>query len=208
MSRPRVRPSAPRAPRLTRPERRQSIIDVATETLVADGADSVSMERIAALVGISKPVVYDHFPNREALLLAIYDEYSTHLAATVSATLERADDTMESIVRASIDGYFDAVEAKGYLIRVLTQAAPGEPGIAAARDRVRAGWVAFWSAKLRQFGDIPGAVAHDAITLVAHMAEQSAALWVGGHSDREAVADLYTRMAVAALSALIPEEPA
>ncbi|MFZ0631830.1 MAG: TetR/AcrR family transcriptional regulator [Acidobacteriaceae bacterium] len=51
----------------------ERILDAATQLLDLEGAEAVSMRRVAAGVGITAMAVYRHFPNREGLLNAITD---------------------------------------------------------------------------------------------------------------------------------------
>lgn len=183
--------------------RRRRLLDVATATLLDGGPEAITMEGVAARAGVSKPIVYRHFANRTALLLAIYEDYQSHVAAMVSDALAEAGPGLDDLVRAAIRGYFDAVESKGFLVRVLSQAVPGEPDVLAASQRVRAGWIAFWTARVRAVGDVPPDVAHDAVAMVTQMAEQAAALWVSGQSPRARVEALYVQMALAALQVVV-----
>src|SRR5918994_6585818 len=64
-------PRRPYAPRMPPEERREQILD-ATLALVAEkGYESVSMEGIARVAGVTKPVVYDLFGTLADLLEAL-----------------------------------------------------------------------------------------------------------------------------------------
>ncbi|MDI1463535.1 TetR/AcrR family transcriptional regulator [Catellatospora sp. KI3] len=47
---------------------KQRVIEVATRILEQEGAEAVSVRRIAAEVGVTPMALYRHFPNREELL--------------------------------------------------------------------------------------------------------------------------------------------
>ena len=49
-------------------QRRRELLDAALHIVVRDGHAAVTMEAVAAAAGVTKPVVYGVFPNREALL--------------------------------------------------------------------------------------------------------------------------------------------
>lgn len=57
--------------RLTTPER---ILRAAHKVFDREGADAVSMRRVAEAVGITPMAIYRHFPNREALLKRLSDD--------------------------------------------------------------------------------------------------------------------------------------
>lgn len=49
------------------------IASVARTILVEEGADAVTMRRVAAAAGVTPMATYKHFPNREALLRTVAD---------------------------------------------------------------------------------------------------------------------------------------
>ncbi|WP_194897893.1 TetR/AcrR family transcriptional regulator [Catenulispora pinisilvae] len=56
------------APRVPIEQRRRELLDAALRIVVRDGHGAVTMEAVAAATGVTKPVVYGVFPNRESLL--------------------------------------------------------------------------------------------------------------------------------------------
>ncbi|MBS2552145.1 TetR/AcrR family transcriptional regulator [Catenulispora sp. NL8] len=56
------------APRVPIEQRRRELLDAALRIVVRDGHGAVTMEAVAAATGVTKPVVYGVFPNRETLL--------------------------------------------------------------------------------------------------------------------------------------------
>jgi AcrR family transcriptional regulator len=61
-----------RSPRLTSAERRQQLLATARLVVRREGADRLTLGHLAECAGISKPVVYDHFPTRSMLLMELY----------------------------------------------------------------------------------------------------------------------------------------
>ena len=57
--------------RLPRRERRAQLLDAAREVFVAQGYHSAAMDDIAEAAGVSKPVLYQHFPGKLELYLAL-----------------------------------------------------------------------------------------------------------------------------------------
>ncbi|NWA01680.1 TetR/AcrR family transcriptional regulator [Pseudomonas gingeri] len=51
--------------------KREAIIQAAIEAFRADGFEVTSMDRIAAIAGVSKRTVYNHFPSKEELFAEI-----------------------------------------------------------------------------------------------------------------------------------------
>src|SRR3954470_6905499 len=54
-----------------RDELRGKILDAAREMFVAEGIEEVSMRKIAEKIGYSATTLYHHFPDKDAMLLAI-----------------------------------------------------------------------------------------------------------------------------------------
>ena len=66
--------AAPRrryAPRLPPEQRREQLVDAALSVILEQGYGGVSMEAVARTAGVTRPVVYDHFPNLGRLLHAL-----------------------------------------------------------------------------------------------------------------------------------------
>jgi AcrR family transcriptional regulator len=62
---------------------RRRIMDAVVQVTVADGAGALTVQRVLAHAGISRKSFYDHFPNREAAVLATYRLVSEQLVAAI-----------------------------------------------------------------------------------------------------------------------------
>jgi AcrR family transcriptional regulator len=65
----------------------EKIAKAARNLLDEEGADAVTMRRVATAVGITPMAVYRHYPNRAGLLNALADEGFEELAARLPSTL-------------------------------------------------------------------------------------------------------------------------
>ena len=99
---------APRGTRLPRPARRKQLLGAAQEVFVAQGYPAAAMDDIAERAGVSKPVLYQHFPSKLELYLALLDQHAEHLVHQVRAALASTTDN-KSRVAASVAAYFDFV---------------------------------------------------------------------------------------------------
>lgn len=75
--------------RKTREERQREIVEAAINLLGKYGVQGTTVSRIAAAVGLTKGALYQHFPNREAVLaaaLAAMDERSSAWVAQSSGS--------------------------------------------------------------------------------------------------------------------------
>lgn len=112
---------APRASRLSAPERRQHFLDVTAQLVIEHGAEAVTMESIAAAAGVSKGLGYAYFSNRNELLLSLLNRELGELQRRSEEEIRDAVD-FEGRVRGSIRAWFDVMSERGALIGTLMQA--------------------------------------------------------------------------------------
>lgn len=67
--------------RLAPEARRAQLLRVATALLSEHGVDSLQITDLAAAAGVSRPVVYRFFPNRQALIVGILEAFEAELTA-------------------------------------------------------------------------------------------------------------------------------
>jgi AcrR family transcriptional regulator len=107
--------------RLTRADRRDVLLDTAA-ALVAEGdIEAVSMDAVAEGAGVSRPLVYKHFPNRTALLAELYRRESALLHVELTAAVSGAR-TVEDMFRALIHGALEAQATRGATFAALRSA--------------------------------------------------------------------------------------
>ncbi|TCO58152.1 TetR/AcrR family transcriptional regulator [Actinocrispum wychmicini] len=76
---------------------RARMFDAVRTLLYASGFDAITLSGVAATAGVGRTAVYNHFPDREALLVAFVahetDEYVTRLRAALAPV----DDPVEAL---------------------------------------------------------------------------------------------------------------
>ncbi len=102
---PTTRPRGTRLPRLAR---RRQLLDAATAVFVARGYHAAAMDEIAERAGVSKPVLYQHFPGKQELYLALLDESVDRLVEAVTGAIRATSDNRER-VNATFAAYFGYV---------------------------------------------------------------------------------------------------
>jgi len=125
--------AGPRPARLPRSARRVQLLAAAQEVFVANGYHAAAMDDIAERAGVSKPVLYQHFPSKLELYLALLDQHVDVLGEHVRSALQATDDN-----RARVDGciaaYFDFVDDPGGAFRLVFESdLRNEPAV---RERV------------------------------------------------------------------------
>lgn len=104
--------AVPRGTRLPRQARRAQLLRAAQEVFVAQGYHQAAMDDIAERAGVSKPVLYQHFPGKLELYLALLDQHAEVLVGKVREALESTTDN-KLRVAASVGAYFDFVDGEG-----------------------------------------------------------------------------------------------
>ena len=95
--------------RLPREERRAQVLRAAREVFVAQGYHTAAMDDIAERAGVSKPVLYQHFPGTLDLYVALLDDGSAVLLDTLRTALEATTDNKQR-VRGAVAAYFGFVD--------------------------------------------------------------------------------------------------
>lgn len=96
----------PRSPRMPREQRRSQLLAVALETFSHQGYHKASMDEIAEAAGVSKPVLYQHFPGKRELYLALVDHNLDRLAVRLVDAL-RSSTVNRARVESMLAVYFD-----------------------------------------------------------------------------------------------------
>lgn len=95
--------------RLPREERRAQVLRAAREVFVAQGYHTAAMDDIAERAGVSKPVLYQHFPGKLDLYVALLDDGIAVLLETLRTAIEATTDNKQR-VRGAISAYFAFVD--------------------------------------------------------------------------------------------------
>ncbi|WP_030684736.1 TetR/AcrR family transcriptional regulator [Streptomyces sp. NRRL B-1347] len=126
----------PRGTRLPRRARRNQLLGAAQEVFVAQGYHAAAMDDIAERAGVSKPVLYQHFPGKLDLYLALLDQHCDNLLQAVRAALASTTDN-KLRVAATMDAYFGYVEDDGGAFRLVFESdLTNEPAVRERVDKV------------------------------------------------------------------------
>ena len=104
--------------RMPRDERRAQLLAAALEVFTAAGYHAAAMDEISDRAGVSKPVLYQHFPSKLDLYLAVLDTHIDSLVFAIQKAIQSTPDNSKR-VQATIAAYFDFIEADGEAFRLL-----------------------------------------------------------------------------------------
>lgn len=134
--------TAGRPARLPRSARRRQLLAAAQEVFVAQGYHAAAMDDIAERAGVSKPVLYQHFPGKLELYLALLDTHCDAIVARVHAAMNSTTDNKER-VRGAVQAYFDFVDHEDEAFRLVFMSdLRNEPAVAERVARVESRCVA------------------------------------------------------------------
>jgi AcrR family transcriptional regulator len=122
--------------RLGGEERRATIIDAAGPLFGERGYDRVRLDQIAAAAGVTKPILYRHFTDKQALYLALLERHRDDLEGFIGAIPEEGSD--EQRLRAVVEIWIDYVETHSYAWRMIFRDSGGGPRVRAFRREVNA----------------------------------------------------------------------
>lgn len=104
--------------RLPRDERREQLLRVARHTFASNGFHGTSMNEIAEVAGVTKPVLYQHFDSKRDLFVAVLNDIGTRIDQAVFNQTTRTGSPKEQ-VKAGFSGYLDFIESDRSGFKIL-----------------------------------------------------------------------------------------
>ena len=104
--------------RLPRDERRAQVLIAALEVFTVAGYHSAAMDEIADRANVSKPVLYQHFPSKLDLYLAVLDMHIDSLVFAIQKAIASNREN-SSRVAATVEAYFGFIDSEGEAFRLL-----------------------------------------------------------------------------------------
>jgi AcrR family transcriptional regulator len=104
--------------RIPRDERKALLLSAALEVFTAAGYHAAAMDEIADRAKVSKPVLYQHFPSKLDLYLAVLDLHIDSLVFDIQKAIASTKSNPDR-VRATVDAYFNFITQEGEAYRLL-----------------------------------------------------------------------------------------
>jgi AcrR family transcriptional regulator len=120
------------ARRLTPDKRREQLLDAALGLIAQRGYEGVSVEAVARAAGVTRPVVYDHFPNLGELLHALIareESYALAQLAQIAPTGPSDDAVPAELFAAGVRQFLDSVASRPHSWRIILLPPEGTPAI-------------------------------------------------------------------------------
>ncbi|MFF0709412.1 MULTISPECIES: TetR/AcrR family transcriptional regulator [Gordonia] len=114
--------------RMPRSARRRQLLDAASEIFVERGYHSAGMDEIAVHAGVSKPVLYQHFPSKLDLYIAVVDSHAEKLVTDVNNALLTTTDNRQR-VRAAVAAFFNFIDEDNSGYRLIFSSDALDPAV-------------------------------------------------------------------------------
>src|SRR3954452_13059486 len=181
--------SHPTRKRLTPEDRRSAILEAALEVFSRRGYNGASIDEIATAAGISKALIYEHFPSKKDLNVSLLERHVQDIFTRLAVTADTKDPG-EVRLRNGVNAFFEWAETHRDAFRLLFRDT-FEPDVAAVLDRLQnqaTGAIAALMAAepgLQGEDDLDLALSIEAMAQQLSGGVQSLAIWWQQHPDVE-----------------------
>jgi len=166
--------------RLPRSARRKQLLAAAQQVFVAQGYHAAAMDEIAERAGVSKPVLYQHFPGKLELYLALLDTHCDALLARLHEAMAATPDNKER-VRNATQAYFDFVDHESEAFRLVFESdLRNDPAVRERVERVESGCIAVVTDTIMADTGVSRARAELLAAGLVGAAETAARFWLAG----------------------------
>ena len=200
----------PRGGRLPRKARRAQLLDSALEVFVAQGYHAAAMDDIAERAGVSKPVLYQHFPGKMELYLALLEQSSDRIIDATRGALASTHDNKLRVL-ATIQVFYEYVaNAQGEFRLVFESDLTNEPLVRAQVDRVTQVCSEEIAKVIHEDTGLPDEASRLLAVSLVGMAQVSARFWLEGDGgiDQTEAASLVASLAWRGISRFpLTDEP-
>ncbi|KAA8884886.1 TetR/AcrR family transcriptional regulator [Nocardia colli] len=114
--------------RLSPDERRRVLLEAGARLFAERAYDAVLMEDVAAAAGVSRALLYRHFPSKRDLFAGVYEQAAEQLL--IATPLDNGKPLAEQLT-AGLDTHFDYFEANANSVLAANRVLAGDPTIQA-----------------------------------------------------------------------------
>ena len=176
---------------MPRRERRAQLLESALEVFVAQGYHAAAMDDIAERAGVSKPVLYQHFPGKLELYLALLDASCDTIIDNCRVALAATQDNKQRVA-ATMDAFFEYVAGDTGAFRLVFESdLTNEPAVREHVDRVTTECADMIAHVIHEDTGLPDTPSRLLAVSLVGMAQVSARFWLseaGGIAKADAAA--------------------
>jgi AcrR family transcriptional regulator len=174
---------------MPRDQRRAQLLDAANEVFTSKGYHASAMDDIAEAAGVSKPVLYQHFPSKLHLYLDLLDLSCDRLVEVVEEALASTDNNADRVV-ATMGAFYEFVSsASGEFRFVFESDLTGDGEVQKRLWRVNNEIADAIAAVISEDTSLPPEQAKLLGISLVGIAQVSARYWVSGGAQKVALDD-------------------
>lgn len=169
-----------RPTRLPRDQRRIQLLDAASDVFASKGYHAAAMDDIADAAGVSKPVLYQHFPSKLDLYLALLDQSCDRLVEVVEEGLASTGDNSDRVI-ATVAAFYEFVSSEGSDFRLIFESdLTGDDAVQQRLSRVNAEISDAIAEVIAEDTSLPSQQAKLLAVCLVGIAQVSARYWISG----------------------------
>lgn len=178
----RLAAARPRGARLPRKARRAQLLESALEVFSTQGYHAAAMDDIAVRAGVSKPVLYQHFPGKLELYLALLEVSCDAAIKSCRTALESTSDNKQRVL-ATMQAFFEYVDSETGAFRLVFESdLTNEPTVREQVERVTTECADLITEAIHQDTALPAEASHLLAVALVGMAQVSARYWLADES--------------------------
>ena len=113
----------------------EAISEATIQVLLTHGADRLTTTRVAERAGVSVGTLYQYYPNKRALLFAVFEDHMDKVARAVEVACEGVrHKPMPEMIRQIVEAYVDAKMRRADISIALYKVAPDVGGPALVKQ--------------------------------------------------------------------------
>jgi len=130
-----MKPTSRKTPVRRRPKQRraqqtvEAILDAVVRVLKREGFEAITTNRIAEVAGVSIGSVYQYFPDKRAIFIALHQRHIEQIDRLFERTfIEHAGSSLEVLIRAMVEAMVDAHASDPELSELMMMEVPHRAG--------------------------------------------------------------------------------
>lgn len=95
--------------RMDKDARRDQLLSTAVSIIKERGAEALTLATVAEQAGVTKPIAYNHFENKENLLKQIYQDIDNRLIESIQIAKQSSSQSITDTVSIFCESYFNCM---------------------------------------------------------------------------------------------------
>jgi AcrR family transcriptional regulator len=137
--------------RLSWGDRHAQLLDAFRDLVRTHDMDDVTLARVAAHAGVTKPVAYDHFGDRSGLLSEAYRAFEAHQRDALLQALAQAPSDLAAVSSLVAEAYIGCCIAEGIELAAVVSALSGSATLNALRSEAELAYLEICREALEPF---------------------------------------------------------